>query len=308
MPSPWDSARACSGSSRTAGPSPQFSPMFSSPRRGISGGDWICPTGTRRRTSRHLCSRRSPSHPASGPVVGDGPRPSRYQLRSSRAWCRQRPGPSLVSRLLNVAARTGDQRVDQAITAGAKVGAILAAAQKSIIAAMGKTVMQVIARGGTGAAAAKRTLQQVIAARLGAASTQLKPVLTAAAKAASDTGKPLPDAPQAIARAILTAQKDAGEAYDAAIHAALGDQGGPLRAVPDAYRDAVEKAMRLRTNLGADVKDLTGPERARLSLSQRQAAQKIIGDLSDRGLTGFTDSAGRNWGLDRRSEEEHTSE
>jgi hypothetical protein len=57
--------------------------------------------------------------------------------------------------------------------------------------------------------------------------------------------------------------------------------------------------MRFRTNLGADVKDLTGPERAKLSLSQRQAAQKIIGDLSDRGLTGFTDSAGRNWSLDR---------
>src|ERR1039457_2800917 len=159
--------------------------------------------------------------------------------------------------------------------------------------------MQVIARGGTGRAGAKRKLLQVIAARLGAASTQIKPVLAVAAKAASDTGKPLPDAPQAIARAILTAQRDAGESYGAAIHAALGDKGGPLRDVPDAYRDAVEKAMRFRTNLGADVKDLTGPERARLSLSQRQAAQKIIDDLSDRGLTGFTDSAGRNWSLDR---------
>src|ERR1035438_7235498 len=298
MPSPWDLARACSGSSRTPGSSPRSSPMFSSPLRVTSGGGWTWPTGVCRRTSLHPCSGRSPSHPASGTVVGDGPRPSRYQLRSSRAWCRQRPGPSLVSRLLDVAAK-GDQRVDQAIKAGATVAAILAAAQKNIIAAMTKTVMQVIARGGTGAAAAKRTLQQVIAARLGAASTQLKPVITAAAKAASDTGKPLPDAPQAIAKAILAAQKDAGEAYDAAIHAALGDQGGPLRTVPDAYRDAVEKAMRLRTNLGADVKALTGPERARLSLSQRQAAQKIIGDLSDRGLTGFTDSAGRNWGLDR---------
>src|ERR1017187_10484144 len=174
----WDSARACSGSSRTACPSPQSSVTHFSLRRVTSGGGWTCPTGTRRRTSLHLCSGRSPSHPASGTVVGDGPRPSRYQLRSSRAWCRQRPGPSLVSRLLDVASK-GDQRVDQAITAGATVGAILAAAQKDIIAAIDKTVMQVIARGGVGAASAKRKLEQVIAARLGAASAQLKPVLAA---------------------------------------------------------------------------------------------------------------------------------
>ena len=67
-------------------------------------------------------------------------------------------------------ASKGDQRVDQAITAGATVGAILAAAQKDIIAAIDKTVMQ------------------VIAARLGAASSQLKPVLAAAARAASGAG------------------------------------------------------------------------------------------------------------------------
>jgi hypothetical protein len=85
-------------------------------------------------------------------------------------------------------ASKGDQRVDQAITAGAVVGAILAAAQKDIIAAIDKTVMQVIARGGVGAASAKRKLEQTIAARLGAASAQLKPVLAAAARAASAGG------------------------------------------------------------------------------------------------------------------------
>ena len=132
-----------------------------------------------------------------------------------------------------------------------------------------------------------------------AAKTAARTAADAATRTAADAGISLPDAPQAIAKAILTAQRDASEAYDAAIHAALGDKGGPLRDVPDAYRDAVEKAMRFRTNLGADVKDLTGPERARLSLSQRQAAQKIIDDLTNRGLTGFTDSAGRNWSLDR---------
>lgn len=106
----------------------------------------------------------------------------------------------------------------------------------------------------------------------------------------------LPDAPQQVAHAILAAQRDAGQAFDAAMYAALGGKGSPLPP-SNPYRDAVEKAMRRLTGIGEDVKDLTGPERARQSLSRLKAAQHVMDDLASQGLTGFTDKSGRRWEL-----------
>ena len=60
-----------------------------------------------------------------------------------------------------------------------------------------------------------------------------------------------------------------------------------LRAVPDAYREVVAKvAPQVLTGL----------------LTQQQAAQHALDQLAARGLTGFTDAAGRNWALDTYAE------
>jgi len=106
----------------------------------------------------------------------------------------------------------------------------------------------------------------------------------------------LPDAPTQVAQAVLNAQRDAGQAFDAAMHVALGGKGGPLPP-SNPYRDAVDRAMRRLTGIGEDVKDLTGAERAKQSLSRLQAAQHVMDVLASQGLTGFTDKAGRRWEL-----------
>ena len=60
-----------------------------------------------------------------------------------------------------------------------------------------------------------------------------------------------------------------------------------LRAVPDAYREVVAKvAPQVLTGL----------------YTQRDAAQHALDQLAARGLTGFTDAAGRNWALDTYAE------
>lgn len=112
---------------------------------------------------------------------------------------------------------------------------------------------------------------------------------------------PLPGAPDQVAKAVLSAQRDAGQAFDAAMYAALGGKGSPLPP-SNPYRAAVEKAMRRLTGIGEDVKDLTGAERAKQSLSRLQASQVVLDDLASQGLTGFTDSRGRRWSLDAYAE------
>lgn len=60
-----------------------------------------------------------------------------------------------------------------------------------------------------------------------------------------------------------------------------------LRAVPDAYREVVRAvAPQVLTGL----------------YTQRQAAQLALDKLAAKGLTGFTDARGRNWGLDTYAE------
>jgi hypothetical protein len=223
---------------------------------------------------------------------------------------------------------SGDEREDQAAIAGAEVAAILAAAAAAILAAMAAAIISV-ASGSLGWQMARRRIRTVISATLGAASARIRPVLAKAAQEASAGGHAaggghggpgvpvklpgwhkggssrtsvLPDAPHQIAAAILSAQRDAGEAFDAAMAAALGGKGSPLPPKGSPYYDAVEKAMRRLTGLGGDVKDLTGAERVAQSLSRLQAAQHVMTELAGKGLTGFTDSAGRRWSLDAYAE------
>lgn len=230
---------------------------------------------------------------------------------------------------------SGDEREDQAAVSGAEAAAILAAATAAILAAMAAAIGAVVA-GTLTWQMARRRIRRTVAGLLGHASAQLGPVWQQAAREAraggERAGQPgplqggrqagpsglppgahsgsergrgpsrlLPDAPEQVAKAILNAQQDAGEAFDAAMYAALGGKGGALPP-GSPYREAVEKAMRRLTGIGEDVKDLTGPERAALSLSRLQAAQHVMDDLAGKGLTGFTDSAGRRWSLDAYAE------
>lgn len=199
----------------------------------------------------------------------------------------------------------------------------MAAAQVAILAAAAAAIAAVVA-GSLGAQMAKRKVMRVVAGALGAASAKIRQVHAKAAQDATEGGgkagqpepsgkkpKPssshkgppasLPDAPDQIAQAVLNAQQDAGQAFDAAMYAALGGKGSPLPA-SNPYRDVVDKAMRRLTGIGEDVKDLTGPERAAQSLSRLQASQVVLNDLAARGLTGFTDSKGRRWSLDAYAE------
>jgi hypothetical protein len=221
---------------------------------------------------------------------------------------------------------SGAQREDQAAAAGAEAAAAIAEATATIIAVMAATIAAVAA-GTMSVAAARRKVRGAVSGALGGASRKLRGIFARAAAQASAGGEeagrpkkggrpaegprkesghgkakvpglpPVPDAPKAIAEAILTAQQDAGQAFEAAMYAALGGKGGPLRPAPGPYRDVVERAMRRLTGIGEDVKDLTGAERAKQSLSRLQAAQVVMNELASRGLTGFTDAAGRRWEL-----------
>lgn len=230
---------------------------------------------------------------------------------------------------------SGAEREDQAAAAGAEAAAAIAEATATIIAVMAATIAAV-ASGAMGVAAARRKVRGAVSGALGGASRKLRGILARMAKQASAGGPaagrqqqgkaagkagsasteppvarsgksggkakiaglpPVPDAPKAIAEAILTAQQDAGKAFEAAMYAALGGKGGPLRPAPGPYRDVVEKAMRRLTGIGEDVKNLTGAQRKAQSLSRLQAAQVVMNELASRGLTGFTDSAGRRWEL-----------
>jgi hypothetical protein len=214
----------------------------------------------------------------------------------------------------------GDEREAQAAQAGAQAAAILAAATAAIAAAMA-VILVSVAGGVMGWQAAKRKMRRIVSVTLGGASAKLPAVYEQAAQAASEGGAAagkgksgtkgkrgsggkgvLPDAPEQIAKAILAAQQDAGQAFDAAMAAALGGKGAPLPPKGSPYRDAVEKAMRRLTGIGEDVKDLTGKERVALSLSRLQAAQHVMTELANHGLTGFTDAAGRRWSLDAYAE------
>lgn len=170
---------------------------------------------------------------------------------------------------------TGNQREDAAQQAGTEAAVTIAAAEAAILAVMAATLGSVAA-GALGAAAARRRVRTAISGALGGASKRLRAVFARAARAAG--GGQLPDAPDQIAAAVLNAAQDAGAAFDAAMTAALGDKGGPFRPDQDAYREAAIRAMGMK-------------------LSRLARAQKVMDLLAGRGITGFTDKAGRRWEL-----------
>lgn len=205
---------------------------------------------------------------------------------------------------------SGPDREDQAQQAGAAVGAAFAAAEAAILAAVAAGIVAVVA-GSLGVAMAKRKIRLAITTSLGAAMHKAGPViaalppaaqapirqavLTAQASAAQSadqaiaaaTGKPVPGlTPRA---AILPPSQPPGDVrdisalYQAQMDQAKGSKGGPYRDADDAHKAAVQAA--------------TGEKMSRL-----KQAQKVMDDLASRGITGFTDKAGRNWSLSAYAE------
>jgi Phage minor capsid protein 2 len=153
--------------------------------------------------------------------------------------------------------QTGDEREDRAETIGAAIGEAFASAELTIIATIARTarVAAVAGTAGTGAQKVNRTA----AAALGLAQAQ-------AAKAVEDAG--ITPVPKPVTNLIEAAARTA---YATA------------RSV---YTDAVKAAL---------AADRGGLPYSTLSLSRVQAAQRVISNLAAKGITGFTDSAGRNW-------------
>lgn len=190
---------------------------------------------------------------------------------------------------------TGQAREDAAQQTADEVAAIMAGVTVAIIGLVAVSVLAVAGTAG-GWQAIRRKMLKHAASIFGQASGKLKTVYASAAKRAGGGGD-LPDAPQQIAKAILTAHQNAGEMFDAAMQAALGMKGLPVPPTPGPYRQIVEQAMRDRAGIGANVAGLSGTARAQQGLSQLQVTQRIMDDIAARGLTGYVDSRGRRWEL-----------
>lgn len=164
------------------------------------------------------------------------------------------------------------QRQDLAARAGSDAAAILAAAERSVLAAMASAGTLAI-RGTIGPQLARRKVSLAAAVELGRASSSLAKVYSRTAQQAAGKAVPLPDAPEQVARAILTARQDADAAFGAVLAAALGSGNGVRIPPPSSpYRRITDKAARQ----GAPGK----------------AAAAALGAIQARGLTGYVSHAG----------------
>lgn len=170
--------------------------------------------------------------------------------------------------------QSGDEREDRAAAIAAAVTAIFAAAEaalatsiamsvRKLLAGMAATPSAATAAGGTEAAGA------TIGRRL---SRQAASVLASAIRRAAQviTGTGLDPPPEALMaaleRASRTAVSSSASIYQQVVAAALAEVQGKRSYLP-------------------------------LSLNRIKAAQKALDELAGNGITGFTDSAGRNWDL-----------
>lgn len=206
----------------------------------------------------------------------------------------------------------GDAREDHAQAVAGTVAAVYAQAELVLIAAAAALARKVAA-GTFTPAAAERQLSRTVAAVYAAAQPRVQAALdeavsdtTAAvrqqvsgdlgdAAARMVTGPDVTALTDSLGNASETAAEDLKQTFAAAVKAAQDVRPEPaaagagiFRSTPDAYRYAVEGAIR-DTRGGAPY--------STLSLSRIQAAQKALDDLADHGITGFTDSAGRKWDL-----------
>jgi hypothetical protein len=166
---------------------------------------------------------------------------------------------------------SGDEREDTASAAGAKARDALDRAELIILAGMARTLRK-MASGSLTAQLAQRQVRALISVSLGEAMRAILPLID---------GLP-PDAQQRIRSAILQAQQNAVTAFQ---RAAEG-----MSATLDALFAAA-----VRSYSGGGTGTLPPRNAAGLRLQQLAAAQEVMDALAVTGITGFTDSAGRDW-------------
>lgn len=220
---------------------------------------------------------------------------------------------------------SGDSREDAAAAAGAAVAAIYATAESAILATLAYFAARVLS-GSVLAAIARRRLQRAVAAILAQAESRARPVLGQADRAVREDaaqvikedlaglpagtepagpddlrGTPAPGAVRAEAlghRSAAEALRQPAPAEWRSLPDVLHEAGlNAFRVTDDAYRQIIAEAMRHHTGIGDLVRDLEGPERSARSLSRLQVAQRALDEFARRGITGFTDAAGRDWDL-----------
>jgi hypothetical protein len=202
----------------------------------------------------------------------------------------------------------GDRREDHAHAAGEAIGSLYDQAEQVIIAAIAG-LSRKVASGSITAKAAARQLRATIAQVLSRAAPQARSVLedamTGAARHALPPTLPLPRLPQAktlpfpataeytrpLAAALDTAADTAARVAEdtlTAITAATTKVTDAIPPVPpNPYAAALDRAFG----------KFAGFPGQSLSYRRLQAAQAMLDDLADHGITGFTDKAGRNWDL-----------
>jgi Phage minor capsid protein 2 len=208
----------------------------------------------------------------------------------------------------------GDQREDHATVVAASVAAIFERIEHALLATLASLARRV-AGGSLLPRIAQRQLAQAVHVTYATAQPQIRAALDRAvmdtvsavrsavagdlgSEAAAGMPAPGPLAAAASAeQASATAADSVTEGLDAVLAAAqeaAPAAAGPVniftpyRATQDIYREAVQNAVQPGGRAFVTQS---------LSLSRIQAAQQALDDLAEHGITGFTDSAGRDWDL-----------
>jgi hypothetical protein len=167
---------------------------------------------------------------------------------------------------------SGDDREDAASAAGATARDALERAELIILAGMARSLHKMTS-GSLTAQAAQRQVRALVSVSLGEAARKIRPLLD---------GLP-PAAQQSVRAAILQAQASAVTAFRAAADGMAVTLSALFAEVVRAYAS------------GSSFSPLPAQGTAALRQSQTAAAQQVMDSLAAKGITGFTDSAGRDW-------------
>jgi hypothetical protein len=213
----------------------------------------------------------------------------------------------------------GDRREDHAADAGAAVAAIYEQAELVIIAAIAALARKTAA-GSMLPAVAVRHLQATVDQVLSAAAPRVRTVLDDAMQGASgaaraevvpalpETAYPAPAVPDLTpwTRPLAVLLDTAGDNATQSAKDALGAVTGAAQAVQEdtgttaaATRLALPPPPRspYQEAISRGFGKFGGWPGQSLSYRRIQAAQAVLDDLAEHGITGFTDKAGRRWDL-----------
>lgn len=168
----------------------------------------------------------------------------------------------------------GGQREDTALAVGAAVGVLMTAAAMGMLALLGPAILKVLAGGNRRLIG--RQVHAAAAAIIGEA------IRRADTKLAAAEQQIIVEITGHLTFAVP------GRAFEPP-----ADQVRSLRSVADSIRDAGLNALRETDDAFRAAAELATANQA----SERQTAQRMLDDLAERGLSVFTDKAGREWDL-----------